>query len=286
LKENHPFMDLRILFLALLIPVVMLSCHDLAGQTANPQTGKIHPGDTLPIDPAIIRGRLENGLSYYVRENQKPENRAQVWLAVNAGSVLEDEDQRGLAHFLEHMAFNGTEDFAKHEIIDYLESIGMQFGPEINAYTGFDETVYTLQLPTDSAEVLETGFEILYQWAHKISFEAEEIEKERGVVIEEWRLGRGAQMRMLQKQLPVIFRGSRYMDRLPIGSMDILKTFKRESLIRFYRDWYRPDLMAVIAVGDFESTTGKPFLPLQPITKLQAQAFPFTIKVIPFPRSQ
>lgn len=246
-------MDLRILFLALLIPVVMLRGQDLDGQAADPASGSIHSEDTLPIDPAIIRGRLENGLSYYVRENRKPENRAQVWLAVNAGSVLEDEDQRGLAHFLEHMAFNGTEDFAKHEIIDYLESIGMQFGPEINAYTGFDETVYTLQLPTDSAEVLETGFEILYQWAHKISFEAEEIEKERGVVIEEWRMGRGAQMRMLLKQLPVIFRGSRYMDRLPIGSMDILKTFKRESLIRFYRDWYRPDLMAVIAVGDFES---------------------------------
>ncbi|MFC2117005.1 insulinase family protein, partial [Bacteroidota bacterium] len=162
-------------------------------------------------------------------------------------------DQLGLAHFLEHMAFNGTENFAKHEIIDYLESIGMKFGPEINAYTGFDETVYMLQLPTDSAEILEKGFHILEEWAHRISFEPEEIEKERGVVIEEWRLGRGAKMRMLDKQLPVIFRGSRYADRLPIGNMENLKTFQHETLKRFYRDWYRPELMAVIAVGDFDA---------------------------------
>jgi zinc protease len=214
-------------------------------------TLRLKSKDKLPFDPAIVKGKLENGLTYYVRENRKPENRAQVWLAVNAGSVLEDEDQLGLAHFVEHMAFNGTEDFAKHEIINYLESIGMKFGPEINAFTGFDETVYMLQLPADSAEVLEKGFEILYQWAHKISFEAEEIEKERGVVIEEWRLGRGARMRMLDKQLPVIFRGSRYMERLPIGKKEILETFEHGSLKRFYGDWYRPDLMAVIAVGDF-----------------------------------
>ncbi len=223
------------------------------GQLPGPDLFAYHPDDTIPVDPGIRKGKLENGLTYYIRENRKPENRAQVWLAVNAGSVLEDEDQLGLAHFLEHMAFNGTENFAKHEIIDYLESIGMKFGPEINAYTGFDETVYMLQLPADSAEILEKGFQILEEWAHRISFEPEEIEKERGVVIEEWRLGRGAGMRMLDEQLPVIFMGSRYADRLPIGNLENLETFQHETLKRFYRDWYRPGLMAVIAVGDFDA---------------------------------
>ena len=140
------------------------------------------------------------------KTNKKPENRAFLWLVVNAGSVLEDEDQRGLAHFVEHMAFNGTKNFAKQELIDYLESIGMQFGPEINAYTGFDETVYMLEVPTDSTEYIEKGFQILEDWAHQISFEPEEIDKERGVIIEEWREGRDADMRMQDKQLPVLFR--------------------------------------------------------------------------------
>jgi zinc protease len=243
-----------VVLLACLIPVIRVQGNyaDHKEDTIRQPAG-IHPADTLPFDPAVRKGKLGNGLTYYVRENHKPENRAQIWLAVNAGSVLEDDDQLGLAHFLEHMAFNGTEDFAKHEIIDYLESIGMKFGPEINAYTGFDETVYMLQLPTDSAEILDTGMEILFQWAHKIKFEKEEIEKERGVVIEEWRLGRGAQMRMLDKQLPVLLKGSRYKDRLPIGTRKNLENFNPESLKRFYREWYRPDLMAVIAVGDFHA---------------------------------
>ncbi|HEC41919.1 MAG TPA: insulinase family protein [Bacteroides sp.] len=247
-------MKILISLLGGLIPAMLLfNVHDLAGQDKEQVTSGLQAADTLPFDQDVLIGKLDNGLTYYIRENKQPENRAQIWLAVNAGSILEDEDQLGLAHFVEHMAFNGTEDFAKQEIIDFLESIGMKFGPEINAYTGFDETVYMLQLPTDSAEILEKGFEILNQWAHKVSFEEEEIEKERGVVIEEWRLGRGAQMRMLDRQLPVIFRGSKYMDRLPIGTRESLETFEQESLKRFYRDWYRPDLMAVIAVGDFKS---------------------------------
>jgi zinc protease len=239
--------------LDLIAAMLLFNVHDLAGQDKELVTSGFQAADTLPFDQDVLIGKLENGLTYYIRENKQPENRAQIWLAVNAGSILEDEDQLGLAHFVEHMAFNGTEDYAKQEIIDFLESIGMKFGPEINAYTGFDETVYMLQLPTDSAEILEKGLEILNQWAHKISFEAEEIEKERGVVIEEWRLGRGAQMRMLDRQLPVIFSGSKYMDRLPIGTKESLETFEQESLKRFYRDWYRPELMAVIAVGDFKS---------------------------------
>ncbi len=213
----------------------------------------IPEGEAIPVDSAILLGQFSNGLTYYILENRKPENRAQLWLVVNAGSVLEDEDQLGLAHFTEHMAFNGTKNFAKQEIINYLESIGIRFGPEINAFTGFDETVYMLQLPTDSAEVIEKGFQILADWAQHVSFEPEEVEKERGVVIEEWRLGRGAEMRMLDKQLPGILKDSKYAERLPIGKVEVIENFDHQSLKRFYTDWYRPDLMAVIAVGDFDA---------------------------------
>lgn len=206
----------------------------------------------LAFNPNVILGEFDNGLKYYIKENQKPENRLTIWLAVNAGSVLETDEQQGLAHLAEHMAFNGTKNFEKHEIVDYLESIGMQFGPEINAYTSFDQTVYMLQVPTDSLELVEKGFEILEDWAFNIAFEPEEIDKERGVVIEEWRLGQGAQARMRDKQFPILFKDSKYAERLPIGKKEILETFEYESLTSFYKDWYRPDLMAVIAVGDFD----------------------------------
>ncbi|MYK68785.1 MAG: insulinase family protein, partial [Gammaproteobacteria bacterium] len=168
------------------------------------------PGSPLPADPAVTVGELANGLRYYVRENATPENRAEFRLVVNAGSILEDEDQLGLAHFTEHMAFNGTENFEKQELVDYLESIGMQFGPHINAYTSFDETVYMLRVPMDDAEVLETAFQILQDWARGVVFDPEEVDRERGVVIEEWRLGRGAQARMFDAQLPILFEGSLY----------------------------------------------------------------------------
>jgi zinc protease len=150
------------------------------------------------------------------------------------------------------MAFNGTANFQKQELVDYLESIGMNFGPEVNAYTSFDETVYMLQLPTDNPEIMSTGFQILEDWAHLVTLDPEEIDKERGVVIEEWRLGRGASARMMDKQFPVLFQGSRYAERLVIGKVDILENFAPETVRRFYEDWYRPDLMAVIAVGDFD----------------------------------
>lgn len=206
----------------------------------------------LPVDQAVRMGRLDNGLTYYVRENTRPENRAELRLVVNVGSILEEADQRGLAHLLEHMAFNGTEHFAKQELVDYLESIGMAFGPSVNAYTSFDETVYMLQVPTDSAEVVATAFQILEDWAHGLTLDPEEVDQERGVVIEEWRLGRGAAARISDQQLPVMFAGSRYADRLPIGEPDVLESFPQEAIERFYRDWYRPDLMAVVAVGDFD----------------------------------
>ena len=207
----------------------------------------------LTIDPMVVTGQLENGLRYVIRKNQKPENRAELRLVVDAGAILESDDQLGLAHFLEHMAFNGTEHFARQELIDYMELIGMEFGPDVNAYTGFDETVYMLTVPTDSAEVMETAFQIFEDWAHLISLEGEEIDKERGVITEEWRLRRGAGQRMFDEQMPVLFWGSRYADRLPIGDMAIVDTCDYETLRSFYRDWYRPELMGFIAVGDFET---------------------------------
>ncbi len=207
----------------------------------------------LPVDPSVRSGRLPNGMTYYVRANARPLARAELRLVVNAGSILEAEDQRGLAHFVEHMAFNGTEGFAKQELISYLESIGMRFGADANAYTSFDETVYELTVPTDTGQALDTGLRILEEWAHRVAFDPTEVEKERGVVIEEWRLGRGAASRMRDQSFPVLFRGSKYAERLPIGTRESLETFTREQLIRYYRDWYRPDLMAVVAVGDFDA---------------------------------
>ncbi len=210
-------------------------------------------GEPLPFDPAVRKGVLPNGMRYYIRENHKPEKRAELRLVVNAGSVLEDEDQRGLAHMVEHMAFRGTKRFARNEISSYLESVGMRYGPDINAFTSFDETVYMVTIPTDTAAIVDKGFQILAEWAHNVAFEPLQIEKERPVVIEEWRLGQGAENRMQNKWFPVLFSGSRYGARLPIGDKTILETYRPATLRRFYDTWYRPDLMAVVAVGDFDN---------------------------------
>ncbi len=207
----------------------------------------------LPVDPDIKMGILENGLTYYIKENSKPESRAELRLVVNAGSILEDDDQKGLAHFLEHMAFNGTEHFEKQAIIDYLESIGMRFGAELNAYTTFDETVYRLTVPTKDPENLKTALLILEDWAFNMTLDPEEIEKEKGVVIEEWRGDRGANRRIRDKQLSVIYGDSKYAERLPIGDMEIISNLELETIEKFYSDWYRPDLMAIVVVGDFDS---------------------------------
>ncbi len=206
----------------------------------------------LPVDSLITIGKFSNGLTYYIRKNVKPEKRAEFRLAVKTGSIMEDDDQQGLAHFVEHMAFNGTKNFPKQELVNFLERTGVRFGPHLNAYTSFDETVYMLQIPTDSIHVIEKAFSILEDWAHNISFEDKEIDKERGVVGEEWRLGRGASERVNKKHYPVIFYGSKYAERLPIGKKEAIDTATYETLRRFYRDWYRPDLMAVVAVGDFD----------------------------------
>ncbi len=213
---------------------------------------QINMEQVMPVDPKVRIGRLSNGLTYYIRHNGLPEKRAELRLVVNAGSVLEDEDQRGLAHFMEHMNFNGTKRFPKNELVSYLQSIGVQFGADLNAYTGFDETIYVLPVPTDKPGLVEKGLEILEDWAHNALLDSLEIEKERGVVIEEWRLSRGADERMMQQTLPVQYRGSKYADRLPIGTLESLEHFSHAALKRYYHDWYRTDLQAVIVVGDID----------------------------------
>ncbi|MGZ3819605.1 MAG: M16 family metallopeptidase, partial [Mucilaginibacter sp.] len=207
----------------------------------------------LPVDPDVIIGKLPNGLTYYIRKNAQPKNRAELYLVNKVGSVLETDAQQGLAHFTEHMAFNGTRDFPKNELVNYLQKSGVKFGADLNAYTSFDETVYQLPLPTDSVKTFEKGFDILANWAGYQTFDPKEIDAERGVVLEEERLrGKNAQERLLHQILPALLNNSRYAERLPIGKEDILKTFKQETIKSFYHDWYRPDLQAVIAVGDFD----------------------------------
>jgi zinc protease len=210
---------------------------------------------TVPTDPRIAVGTLPNGLRYYVRANKAPRNRAELRLVVSAGSILEDENQRGLAHFVEHMAFNGTTNFPNQRIVTFMQAIGMRFGAHVNAHTSFDETVFQLQIPTDNPAVVDRALLVLEDWAHNVSFDPAEIDKERGVVLEEWRLGLGAAGRMRDAQFPVLLKGSRYAERLPIGTSEIIRTFTPAVLKKFYTDWYRPDLMAVIAVGDFDPAT-------------------------------
>ena len=209
----------------------------------------------VPVDPQITVGTLPNGLRYYLRANRLPQARAELRLVVNAGSVLEDDDQRGLAHFVEHMAFNGTLHFPKQDIGNFMQSLGMRFGAHVNAHTGFDETVYELQIPTDNAAVIDRSFLVLEDFARNVSFEPIEIDKERGVILEEWRLGLGADERIQDAQFPILLKGSRYAERLPIGKPEIIQNVNHDRLKQFYSDWYRPDLMGVVAVGDFDKVT-------------------------------
>jgi zinc protease len=213
---------------------------------------EIRLSDPIPVGPQVKVGKLANGLTYYIQKNSRPEKRLELRLVVKAGSILEDDDQRGLAHFTEHMAFNGSANFKKHELISYLQSIGVKFGADLNAYTSFDETVYVLPIPTDRRENIDKAFLVLRDWAGGLTLNDADIDKERGIILEELRLGKGAGDRMNKVLMPKIFNGSRYAQRMPIGEEAILKSFKPAALKRFYRDWYRPDLMAVVIVGDIE----------------------------------
>ena len=235
----------------LLLLSIFFTAAFFATSSANAQQA-FKPNDPIQIDPAITYGKFDNGLTYYIKVNKKPEKRAELRLAVKAGSVLEDDDQLGLAHFCEHMAFNGTKSFPKNEIINLLEKEGIRLGPDVNAYTSFDQTVYMLQIPTDSSAIVEKAFKILEEWASAVTYDSTEIDKERGVVIEEWRLGRGASARVFDKHIPKLLFNSQYAKRYVIGKKEILENAPYETLRRFYRDWYRPELMAVSIVGDFD----------------------------------
>lgn len=224
-------------------PDVLVETRDLTDKSS----------DAIPLDSNVRTGELANGLRYYIRKNDEPKKRAELRLAINAGSLLEDDDQKGIAHFVEHMLFNGTRRFEKAELVNFLERTGMRFGADVNAYTSFDETVYMLTIPTDSAEILEKSFDVLEDWAAYATLADEEIDKERGVVVEEWRRStQNAGGRIRNQTLPVLLGGSRYEMRIPIGDTTTLKNAEYDVFKRFYKDWYRPDLMAVVAVGDFD----------------------------------
>lgn len=226
--------------------------------------------ENIPVDSKVKIGKLENGLTYYIRENKRPEKKVELRLVVNAGSINEDDDQKGLAHMAEHMAFNGTKNFKKNEIVSFLQDIGVGFGSDLNAYTSFDETVYILPIPTDKKENIEKGFQVLEDWAHQVTYLDEDINSERSIILEESRLGKGAFDRMFKKVYPKLFAGSKYAERLPIGEDSIISGFKPDVIRRYYKDWYRPDLMAVIVVGDIdpseaEKMVKKHFSTLKPV---------------------
>ena len=210
------------------------------------------PQDVIPFDAAVRKATLPNGLTYYVRQNSRPAKRVLLRLAVKTGSLDEADDQQGLAHMLEHMAFNGSAHFKPGELISYFESTGARLGPHVNAYTSFEETVYMLDLPSDKPEIVDKGLTALSDFAGGLTLDPKEIDKERGVVIEEWRGGLGASSRIRDKQIPVLYYHSRYADRLPIGKPEILRSFQPDRLRAFYETWYRPDRMAVVAVGDMD----------------------------------
>ena len=208
--------------------------------------------DTLPFDTAVRTAKLPNGLTYFIRQNPRPAKRVSLRLAVKAGSLFEADDQLGLAHLIEHMAFNGSAHFKPGELVSYFESVGARLGPHVNAYTSFDETVYMLDLPSDKPEVVEKGLTALADFAGGLSISPEEVDKERGVVIEEWRGGLGAGSRIRDKQFPILFHDSRYAERLPIGKPEIIRNAPVARLRSFYDTWYRPERQAVIVVGDVD----------------------------------
>ena len=243
--------------LALVVVVLLAFTGALNAQTAakskNPAAAsKQNSADVIPLDPAVRTGKLPNGFTYYIRKNVEPKNRVQLYLANKIGSIMENDNQRGLAHFMEHMGFNGTKNFPKNDLVNYLQKAGVRFGADLNAYTSFDETVYQLPIPSDDPEVLKNGIQIMRDWAQDATLNVAEIDKERGVVLEEKRLGKGAQQRMQDQYLPMLFNNSRYSDRLPIGTEEVLKNFSAETIKQFYQDWYRPDLQALIVVGDID----------------------------------
>lgn len=234
----------RLFVVALLLLSSLLATTTVAQEMPQP----------LPIDSNVRYGVLDNGLTYYIRHNELPKDRAEFYIAQKVGSVLEEEEQRGLAHFLEHMAFNGTTNFPGKSMLNYLESIGVKFGENVNAYTGFDETVYNLSnVPVLREGVIDTCLLVLHDWASQIALEETEIDSERGVIQEEWRTRNGANQRIWELLVPEMFAGSQYANRMPIGTMDVVMNFSYQTLRDYYHKWYRPDQQGIIIVGDIDA---------------------------------
>ncbi|MEP6778994.1 MAG: pitrilysin family protein, partial [Gemmatimonadaceae bacterium] len=244
----------RAVFIRFLVPLCAFSFATpiAAQQSASPLPPPPPLTEKLKIGPEFTVGTLPNGVRYYIRKTSVPAKRMELRLVVNAGSTQEDPDQLGYAHIIEHMAFNGSTHFQKNDLIKYLQSIGVRFGADLNAYTSFDETVYQLSVPTDTARLMEQSFTVLEDWAHGLQLDSAAIVGERGVVLEEWRTALGAGERMQRVAIPIILKDSKYATRLPIGTEESIRTASPAALRRFYKDWYRPDLMAVVAVGDFD----------------------------------
>src|SRR5688572_21189749 len=249
---NYARVRLVVLVTTIVVALGFANAQQVAPPAVPPAVRAATLEQLVPVDPLITVGTLPNGLRYYVRENRQPGARAELRLAVKAGSVLEDEDQRGMAHFVEHMAFNGTTHFPGNAVGTFMQSLGVRFGAHVNAHTGFDETVYELQIPTDNPNVIDRSLLILEDFARAVTFDPMEINQERGVILEEWRLGLGADERIQDAQFPLLLKGSRYADRLPIGKPEIIQNVNHDRLKQFYTDWYRPDLMALVAAGDFD----------------------------------
>jgi zinc protease len=204
----------------------------------------------IPFDPTIKKGVLKNGLTYFIKQNKKPENKVDLRLIVKVGSIVENDNEQGLAHFTEHMCFNGTKRFPKNDLVDYLQKMGVKFGADLNAYTSFDETVYFLPIPSDDMEKVKTGLDVLEDWAFNLTMDFDEIDKERGVIKEEYVSRLGADQRMQRDYLPKMLYKSKYPERLPIGTMEVVENFKHQLIVDFYKNWYRPNLMAIVVVGD------------------------------------
>src|SRR5215471_2893259 len=238
--------------------------------------------DTMPLDAAVKTAKLPNGLTYFIRKNSRPAQRVSMRLAVKAGSLMEADDQLGLAHLIEHMAFNGSTHFKPGDVFAYFEAVGALLGPHVNAYTSFDETVYQLDLPSDKPEILDKAMLALSDYAGGLTLSAEEIAKEKPVVIEEWRLGLGASSRVRDKQFPLLFYKSRYANRLPIGKPDVIRSAPPQRLRDFYDTWYRPERMAMVVVGDIDTNAMETAIKstFSPLTD-RAPAAPMPDKTVP-----
>ncbi|HZT75844.1 MAG TPA: insulinase family protein [Vicinamibacterales bacterium] len=251
-RFRRPFRTATLCLALLAIAAVARSQTPAGRDTSAASVAQYALSQQMPMDPEALVGTLPNGLKYYIRANPRPAQRAELRLVVKAGSVLEDDDQRGLAHFVEHMEFEGTTHFPRQTIVDFLASLGLGIGPDANAATSYDDTQYTLRVPTDVPNVLDRALTVLQDWAQGATFDQDGIDRERGIVLAEWRMHLGAAERTQDKILKAQLQGSRYADRSPIGDPTVIEHAQREQLVRYYHDWYRPDLMAVVVVGDID----------------------------------